>query len=181
MIDIFCIASGPSLTRTDCDLVAQSGVKVCCVNNAWEMFNKIDYLYAGDLKWWKAYSEKINIPVGEKWTCAQSAAKEFDINLHRRPKSPFNSGMRAIQWAIEQGFKQIALLGYDCSLKNGSHFHGDHTFEKARPLTNQKVKKWHMQFMKVEKQAKRAGAKVHNCSRYTELGCFPVMRLEDAI
>ena len=180
MIDIFCIASGPSLTRADCDLVAKSGAKVCCVNNTWEMFNQVDYLYAGDLKWWKAYSDKISIPVGEKWTCAKSAARLFDVNLHRAA-GPFNSGMRAIQWAISQGFKMIGLLGYDCSLKGGTHFHGDHTFEKARKLTNQKVKKWQFQFMKVERQARKEKAKIYNCSRYTELGCFPVAKLEDVL
>ena len=180
MFDIFCIASGPSLTRADCDLIAQSGSKVCCVNNAWQMFDWVDYLYAGDLKWWKAYADQLTIPIGEKWTCAKSAALKFSLNLHKA-SGPFNSGMRAIQWAIEQGFSSIALLGYDCSLKGGSHFHGDHTFEKARQLTNQKVKKWHLQFLKVERQARRVGAKVFNCSRYTELGCFPVMRLEDAL
>jgi len=180
MADIFCIASGPSLTRADCDLIAQSGAKVCCVNNAWQMFDQVDYLYAGDLKWWKAYGDQVSIPVGERWTCAKSAAKKFSLNLHKA-NGPFNSGMRAIQWAIEQGFKVIGLLGYDCSLKNGGHFHADHIFPKARPLTDQKVQKWHMQFLKVERQAIRAKAKVYNCSRYTELGCFPVMSLEDAL
>jgi len=180
MADIFCVASGPSLTRADCDLIAQSGAKICCVNNAWEMFEQIDYLYAGDLKWWKAYGEQLNIPIGEKWTCAKSAAARFGLNFHRAV-GPFNSGMRAIQWVIGQGFKAIALLGYDCSIKHGSHFHGDHTFEKARELTTQKVKKWHLQFLKVEKQARRADVNIYNCSRYTEMACFPVMDLEDAL
>jgi len=180
MVDIFCIASGPSLTQADCDLIAQSGAKVCCVNNAWQMFNRIDYLYAGDLKWWKAYADQLTISIGEKWTCAKSAAKKFGLNLHKA-NGPFNSGMRAIQWAIEQGFKSIALLGYDCSIKLGSHFHGDHTFPKARQLTNQKVRNWHLQFLKVERQACRAGVKVYNCSRYTEMVCFPLMDLEEAL
>ena len=180
MADIFCIASGPSLTQADCDLIAQSGAKVCCVNNTWQMFGRVDYLYAGDLKWWKAYGDQVSIQVGERWTCAKSAAKKFALNLHKA-NGPFNSGMRAIQWAIEQGFKVIGLLGYDCSLKNGGHFHSEHAFPKARPLTDQKVKKWHMQFLNVERQAIRAEAKVYNCSRYTELGCFPVVRLEDII
>jgi len=180
MIDIFCVASGPSLTKADCDLVAQSGAKICCVNNAWEMFDRIDCLYAGDCKWWKAYHDKISIPVGNKWTCAKTASKEYNVNLHRA-NGPFNSGMRAIQWAITQGFKKIGLLGYDCSIKNGSHYHGDHDFPKARQLTVQKIKHWHLHFLKAEKQARRAGVKIYNCSRYTELGCFAVASLEDVL
>ena len=180
MIDIFCVASGPSLVKADCDLVAQSGAKICCVNNAWQMFDRIDCLYAGDLKWWQAYADKIDIPVAEKWTCAKAAACEFGVNLHKA-NGPFNSGMRAIQWAIEQGFVTIALLGYDCSIKHGSHFHGDHNFPKARQITISKVNKWHMHFLKVERQARLAQVKVYNCSRYTEMACFPVMSLEDLL
>ena len=180
MVDIFCIASGPSLTRADCDLISQSGVRVCCVNNTWEMFSQVDYLYAGDKKWWEAYGDQVNIPVGEKWTCAKSAAREFGINLHKA-NGPFNSGMRAIQWAIEQGFKTIALLGYDGSIKYGNHFHGNHSFKKARPLTPKKITGWHMQFLKVEKQARQVKVKIYNCSRYTELGNFPIVALEDVL
>jgi len=180
MTDIFCIASGPSLTKADCDLVARSGAKICCVNNAWEMFDQIDCLYAGDLKWWNAYGDQIDIPIKEKWTCTKSAAREFGLNLHKA-NGPFNSGMRAVQWAIQQGYKSIALLGYDCSIKEGSHFHGEHTFDKAKPLSPQKVKKWHLQFLKVERQACEEKAKIYNCSRHTELACFPVMKLEDVL
>ena len=178
MLDIFCIASGPSLTKADCDLVARSGVDICCVNNSWKMFDEIDYLYAGDLKWWNAYGEEINIPVGEKWTCAKSAAAKFDLNLHIA-NGPFNSGMRAIQWAIERGYKYIGLLGYDCSIKNGAHFHGEHQFPKTRPLTEKKVDNWHVQFAKVARQAKAEKTKIYNCSRETELGCFLRANLED--
>jgi hypothetical protein len=180
-LDLFCIASGPSLTKADCDLVARSGAKILAVNNSWQMFDKIDYLYAGDLKWWKAYSGKTTVSVGEKWSCSAAAAKQFGLNLHRVSRSPFNSGMRALQWAIGQGFKNIGLLGYDCSLVGGSHWHGQHTFQHAYPVTQQKVNKWHLQFAKVAQQAKRAGVTITNFSRHTELGCFPVAALEDLL
>jgi len=88
--------------------------------------------------------------------------------------------MRAIQWAIERGYKHIGLIGYDCSIKRGSHFHGDHKFEKASPLNGKKMDRWHKQFLKVEKKARIEKVDVFNCSRYTELGCFPIMNLEDA-
>jgi len=180
MLDLFCVASGPSLTKEDCDLIAQSGVKVCCVNNAWQMFERIDYLYAGDMKWWRAYSDGINIPIGERWTCVASAARDFYLHLHKKG-GPFNSGQRAIQWAVERGFKSIGLLGYDCSIKNGSHFHGDHKFKRAQILTDKKVGKWRVQFAKAAQEAKSGGVKVYNCSRETELVCFPRMSLEEAL
>ena len=179
MIDLFCVASGGSLTKADCALVANSGAKILTVNNTWQMFEKSDYIYAGDLKWWMAYHDKIIIPA-ERWTSSKKAARDYHLNLHTA-NGPFNSGMRAIQWAIQNGFKSIALLGYDCSLKNGSHWHGNHNFKTASALTQQKINKWKMQFLKVEKQAKSAGVKIYNCSRYTELVCFPRAVLEDVL
>ena len=180
MIDIFCVASGPSLTKQDCDLVAASGAKIMAVNKSWEMFDRLDYFYAGDLKFWKEYNKQIDIPIGEKWTCNAAAAKMFDLNLHR-VAGPFNSGMRAVQLAILKGFYRVGLLGYDCSLVNGSHWHGAYENPKFYPVIQQRVDKWKQQFLKVAIAADRAGAKVYNLSRHTELSCFPLMDLEDAI
>jgi len=179
MIDIFCIASGPSLTKTDCGIVSHSGSKILAVNNSWQMFERCDYIYAGDVKWWKAHFHDIDIP-GEKWTSSKGAALDYGLNLHRS-NGPFNSGMRAILFAIEQGFKTIGLLGYDCSVKHGKHWHPDHKIKNAFPPDNQKISKWKLQFLKAERQASRLGVKIYNCSRHTELGCFPVANLEDVI
>lgn len=180
MADIFCIASGPSLIKSDCELIAQSGATICCVNNSWQMFEQIDYLYAGDLKWWRAYGKQVNIFVLERWTCMAAAANEFGLNLHRA-NGPFNSGMRAIQFVMQKGYKEIALLGYDCSIKAGSHFHGDHTFSKAQPITESKVNNWHAQFSKVACEAEAKKVNIYNCSRDTEIGCFPRRSLEDIL
>lgn len=179
MIDLFCVASGPSLTKADCDVVSQSGAKILVVNNSWQMFEKCDYIYAGDLKWWKSHYHDINIP-GEKWTSSKGAALDYGLNLHLS-SGPFNSGMRAILWAIENGFKSIALLGYDCSVKHGKHWHEDHKIRNSHPPDAHKINKWKLQFMKAERRAKTAGVKVYNCSRHTELGCFPCANLEDVI
>ncbi len=179
MIDLFCIASGPSLTKADCELVAASGAKILTVNNSWQMFDRCDYIYAGDLKWWRAYRDKITIPA-ELWTSSRRAALKYYLFLHPAT-GPFNSGQRAIQLAISQGFKAIALLGYDCSVKNGTHWHGDHDFSAAPILTQQRTDKWKKQFIKVGQHAEEEAATVYNCSRHTELECFPRADLEDAL
>jgi len=109
MIDLFCIASGPSLTAIDCELVRSSGVQTVAVNNSWEMAPFCHYIYAGDSKWWKVNFDKIRIPA-EKWTCSDKAANIYKIHYHIAA-GPYNSGMRAIQFGISKGFKSIALLG----------------------------------------------------------------------
>lgn len=179
MIELFCVASGPSLIKSDCDIVAASGSKILAVNNSWQMFERCDYIYAGDYKWWREYWSEINIQ-GDLWTSSKQAAREYGLN-HHLANGPFNSGMRAIHWAIGQGFKTIGLLGYDCSLKHGSHWHGDHDLVGSKALTQQKLNKWKLQFAKVEKQAAKAGAWVVNFSRDTDLACFPVADLEDIL
>lgn len=51
----------------------------------------------------------------------------YSVNLFRAPDNDaFNSGQRAIQLAAHFGAERIILLGYDCSLENGTHWHGNH-------------------------------------------------------
>lgn len=179
MIDLFCIASGPSLTETDCELIRRSGIKTIAVNNSWEIARFCDFIYAGDYKWWNTYYNKIDIN-SEKWTCSDRAANAFKIHYHIAP-GPYNSGMRAIQFGISKGFKSIALIGYDCSLKNGVHWHGGHDETVLRNPNETKVKKWHEQFNRVSDMAKKQGIKIYNCSRHTELTCFEKIALEEAL
>jgi hypothetical protein len=178
VFDLFCIASGPSLTASDCELVKQSGIKTVAVNNSWQMATFCNYIYAGDSKWWAVNNDKINISA-ERWTCSDKAANTYKLHYHIAA-GPYNSGMRAIQFGISKGFKSIALLGYDCSLKNGIHWHGSHTEEPLRNPDEAKVKKWHDQFKRVSDMAKKQGVSIINCSRYTELECFEKMTLEEA-
>ena len=88
----------------------------------------------------------------------------------------------ALLWAIKKGYKNIRLLGYDCSIRNGFHWHGEHDQEKG--LSNpgiRKVEKWHDQFTKVYFEAARTSVNIINCSRYTELVCFPCATLEEVL
>ena len=179
MIDLFCIASGPSLTASDCELVRKTGVDTVAVNNSWEKAPFCNYIYAGDRKWWAEHGNDITI-AAELWTCSKKAAQSFGVRYHQAGGA-YNSGMRAIQWGIDKGFKCIVLLGYDCSIKNGLHWHGAHTERLLRNPTEEKVKKWHDQFYRVAKQAEKHGVDIWNCSRETDLKCFPRLHLEQAV
>lgn len=179
MIDLFCIASGPSLAASDCELVQQSGIKTVAVNNSWKMARFCNYIYAGDTKWWKAYHDSIDINA-EKWTCSDKAANLYGLHFHIAA-GPYNSGMRAIQFGISKGFKSIALLGYDCSLKNGIHWHIPHEEPALKNPDETKIKKWHEQFKRVADAANKKGVRVVNCSRYTELTCFDIVELETVL
>lgn len=179
MIDLFCIASGPSLTADDCELVRRSGVEAIAVNESWQLAPFCKHIYGGEFKWWSARGHQITVPA-ERWTCSHKAAMQFGVRLHRA-KGGFNSGMRAIQWGIWRGARCIALLGYDCSIKRGLHWHGAHTTAPLKNPTEEKLIKWQGQFARIALAAKRAGVNVINCSRQTELKCFDRVQLEEAL
>lgn len=170
---VVCIASGPSLTAEDCALVEQTGLPTIAVNSSWKIARFADIVYAGDPGWWTNYGSEIDIPA-ERWTCAGSIARHLKIHHHRIGGS-YNSGSRAVQLAIDLGAARVLLLGYDASVKRGTHWHGEHT--KTRNPDEARCMKWHKHFAAID----RKGVEVINCSRETELTCFPRMNLEDVI
>lgn len=175
---VVVIASGPSLTQEDCDLIEQSCFITIAVNSSWKMARFADVLYAGDLAWWKAYGHEVDIPA-ERWSCTRQATHHFRTKYHHTYGGEFNSGQRAIQFAVERGAARVILLGFDGSVRHGLHWHGPH--DKTGNPDEVKVKKWRRQFALVAAQAKRAGCEVVNCSRYTELTCFPMESLENTL
>jgi hypothetical protein len=74
------------------------------------------------------------------------------------------------------GAEEIILLGYDCSIKNGYHWHGAH----PKPLTNCKsVKHWFGLFEKAANNLKHL--EIINASKETDLTCFKIENLEGVL
>ena len=171
------IASGPSLRHEDCGLVELSRLTTIVVNSSWQAARFASILYAGDACWWDSYGSEIDIEA-DRWTCSRQAAAKHRIN-HHTAYGGYNSGMRAVQFAIERGAKRVILLGFDCSLRHGVHWHGPH--ERTKNPDSAKVKTWRSQFKTVAALAKIKKCEVINCSRHTELTCFPVRDLESVL
>lgn len=173
---VCCIASGPSLTKQDCEAVEKTGMPIIAVNSSWLLSKDCDFIYAGDGAWWQANIDQVQAEAqyAELWTCAEYVSKELRLNYHKPKTSGFwNSGMRAIQFAIEQGAKKIILLGYDGSLKNGVHWHGLH--ENTSNPTKAIARKWNVQFCIIEQST----VEIVNCSKYTEISAFKKDNLEN--
>ncbi|MAB25329.1 MAG: hypothetical protein CMK78_13435 [Pseudomonadales bacterium] len=171
---VCCIASGPSLAANDCALIEQEGLPTIAVNSSWQMARFADVIYAADPAWWDHNQHLIDVPT-ERWSSYQSADTKYGINRHRVPNQPHNSGMRAIQFAIERGAARVLLLGYDCSVKGGTHWHGDH--KSTRNPDAKRCAMWLQQFAMID----RKQTEIINCSRETALACFPRMTLEQAL
>lgn len=175
MKTFICIASGPSLTRSDCLLAARTGHPVIAVNSSWRRVPECTYIYAGDFAWWEQHRHEIPVPA-ECWTCSALAAHRYGLNLFAPPRcATFNSGMRAIQFAAHLGATRIVLLGYDCAVDAGTHWHGDHPGVLKNPDTSS-VLRWREEFQYLAENM--WSVEVINCSRRTTLTSFTKSTLE---
>lgn len=178
MNTVIILASGPSLTLADCDTAINSRLPVIAVNSTWEAVPECGYIYAGDYRWWKYNIDKL--PEGpERWTCNKLAQEGFGINYHQpQYTGGYNSGLRAIMFAEYMGAKNILILGYDCSVADGLHWHGQHTMT-GNP-TELLTKIWQSEFLSLSHYLD-GKARVFNCSRKTALDCFPIFSFEEAL
>ncbi|MCY1431072.1 hypothetical protein D9M71_470340 [compost metagenome] len=133
-----------------------------------------DVLYAGDAAWWEAYGAEVNIPA-ERWTHNPNTAKSLGLHATGVGQSVLNSGYRAIELAIDFGAARALLLGFDCSVRSGTHWHGDHG--RTKNPDDRRCAEWIGQFGRLD----RRGTEVINCSRETALTCFQRMPIEEAL
>lgn len=171
-----CIASGPSLTQQDCERVR--GLRVLTSNDSWRLAPFADVFCAADRAWWMAHIDKL--PAGpERWTGSLNAAREFDLEFFPNHKPGVSTGAMAIQIAAYLGARRIILLGYDCSIDDGVHWHGRH--ETTTNPDAEVVTGWVTQFEKTADDMRARGVDVTNCSRKTALTCFPRASLEETL
>lgn len=173
-----CVASGPSLNKYDCELVARSGLPVIAVNNSWQMLPGAAVIFASDACWWDEHAAAVPHSAA-LWTVSRDAAARHGLHFFGSELTArtYNSGQLAIELALLQGARAVILLGYDCSIRHGIHWHGPH--KALRNPDGLSVAKWHGEFSRISTAF--PDALIVNCSRYTELTCFPRSNLEDVI
>lgn len=174
--EVVCIASGPSLTAEDVELVRKwrsesDSRRVIVTNNGYQLAPWADVLYGMDSKWWQVMQPEF---AGEKLTAVDNAPGA------QRSSSPKggNSGAGAMLLAAHRGASKIILLGYDCQTgKDGiRHWHGAH----KKPLGNAvSLPKFYGQFRQAA--SKLRDVKVINCSRSTALDMWPRQTLKAAL
>lgn len=173
-----CVASGPSLTSNDCALASGSGYPVIAVNSSWRAVPDCQHIFAADFAWWQQYHDSL-ASSAERWTQSKRASIRYDVKLFRPSENgPFNSGQRAIQLAAHLGAEKVILLGYDCTLAHGTHWHGHHPATMHNPLPRE-VGRWHDDFSSLVYLL--PGVEIINASRHTALTCFRLSTLEAEI
>lgn len=186
-----CIASGTSLRPEDVDYCRGKG-KVYVVNNGYLLAPWADVLYACDGAWWDLHIKNVRkIFKGELWTIDHRASTEYRINaigvlnsavFSNHPDAIVtgcNSGFQALNLAVIQGARKVILLGYDMKLgvNNRRHWHGDH----PKPLLQTNKGEYERWIKHYEKASSLIPVPVINCTRDTNLNCFPKEELEDVI
>lgn len=186
---VFVVAPGPSLTKTDCNLV--SGLDVLAVGDAYKLIDG-KYLYHCDRKWWdthlpidgkaKKYTQ-VESPDDIQWAEARgiipiagSSARGLGLDkIHHN----HNSGAQAINLAYLLGYRrQIILLGFDMQNTGGrAHFFGDH----PAGLRTTDASKHIPYFDQLAADLEREGVEVINCSRQTALYQFRRATLEQTL
>ena len=118
-----CLASGPSLTQEDVDLVkgwrdnTPDGF-VIAANTTFRIAPWADAMFAMDPKWWKVhYREVCDVFEGERFTTATLDSR-FALTRLDRFSNYRNSGAACIALAAMKGADRIVMLGYDC-MKDG--------------------------------------------------------------
>ncbi|MCQ4370003.1 hypothetical protein [Enterobacter asburiae] len=178
MKTFICVASGPSLTANDCALASGSGYPVIAVNSSWRAVPDCQHIYAADFAWWDQYHDSLTVSA-ERWTQSRRANSRYGVKLFRPSENgPFNSGQRAIQLAAHLGAEKVILLGYDCTLENGAHWHGSHPATMHNPVPREVIR-WHEDFSSLAGQL--PGVEIINASRHTALTCFRLSTLEAEI
>lgn len=184
------IATGPSLTQADVDLVCRLGRRVYAVNDAYRLCRP-DVLYACDEEWWAMHHADTNGV--EAWTTSDEAAHKYGLNhipgRHADNARKYfdasghgiiyggNSGFQALNLSYVHGCRDAVLLGFDMGHDNGKkHFFGDHpaAIEKPSPYPS-----WIKHFNMAAPEIAAAGMVVVNATRRTRLECFKRVALED--
>ena len=177
------IATGPS--RNNADTYALRHVGTTAAVNCGVFYAPwAKYLFAADAVWWRYYTPKINWYRGHRISRSHRGPHIEQWRGRNWPRTGGNSGHMAIQYAVDQGAKYVALLGFDQSKTGGkAHCHIDHpkqTQDGAR--TNMAnaggIAAWPRLMDKTAVDLQQRGIEVVNLSRATALTCFPRLTVE---
>ena len=144
-------------------------------------------LYACDLHWWDWHHEEVKTFAGRKITQDEEAAKKYGLEHVKsvdkpglsRDKSVIhqgrNSGVQAINLAVNLGAQRIVLLGFDMQTSgNKTHWHGHHPnfYDAQVSGWARYLEKLHDVYRLVAKDADEMGIEIVNATRETALRCF---------
>lgn len=199
---VVILASGPSLTVDQCELVRQWRFadaggelrRVIAINTTFRRAPWADVLWCPDQPWWYRYhAEVVEVFQGELWTTDRRSVEMFKLKyiestpapgLCRRPgliHQGGNSAYMTLNLGVQAGAKRFVLLGVDMNATQSvSHWHGDHPLGLSNPQVYL-FKTWIKQMAVLAKDLAQDRIEVFNCSPGTALKCFQQLPLNEAL
>jgi|SRR5262245_8895058 len=188
------IGSGPSAKTAGVDKL-QGRCRVIAVNDSYQLAPWADVLYSCDLAWWQHHKGAPQFK-GQKLTWDRLALHYFkdlrrieieqvasDELLVERPSyigAGGNSGFQAFNLLIQFGANPVLLIGIDCNLEHGPHWHGRHPVPLSNPLESN-VTRWRKAFDGAAARVAALGIEVINCSPTSKLTAYPKMTIDEAL
>lgn len=170
-----CIATGPSLSQDQVEVVRQSGAAAIVVNDAYLLAPFARLAYFADTKWWRWHKdrEEWKAFAGQKCTINVGPCEEKSVLILERSMAPdgfskdptsittgSHSGFQALSIAYLAGANPIILLGYDCRAVGGKdHYFGSHPDKTMPPYASIRTR-----YAPAAAEAKKAGVRIVNAT-----------------
>lgn len=179
------IAPGPSMQRDDLDALRPVVHKAVAVNCAVFYAPWADVAFATDAVWWRYYGPKIAWFKGKR---VSRSYRSHDVEQWRGKwkRTGGNSGHMAIQYTVDHGATQVAIIGFDQQKTDGkAHCHADHPRYVGGQCTNMAnaggIAAWPKAMEATAKDLRERHVEVINLSRETALTCFPRLSVEQFV
>lgn len=187
------IASGPSAKVAPVELL-RDRIHVVVVNESFKLAPWAEVLYACDYAWW-ALHKGVKEFKGLKLSHDLRACNEFGLHRIEIEKVGANellverpsyvgaggaSGFQALNLAVQFGATGVLMIGMDCTLANGEHWHGRHPAPMNNPCESN-VLRWRKAFDGAAGRLQSIGVDVVNCSPASALLNYPKLGVEQAL
>ena len=197
------LASGPSMTQAQCDMVRKTDWTAIAINETWRLAPWAATLYGCDWLWWQDKAPKTDEFTGLRVVGTVSNVRGKPLyppemkwqepHLRYLPvkagmMSPLwtgpavgggsNGAFQAANWVARCGAKRIILLGVDCHSPN-AHHHPPHTHRGVIEQKPQLMKAWLMAWTRSAPEFAERDIEIINCSPGSALKAYPRANLAD--
>ena len=191
------VAGGPSLRNLDVS-VLRNRIHVVVVNESHKLCPWAEILYSCDANWWRlrqveaekfrglkiGFEAAINLPFVKNISIKRLGQHDWVNQLLLTEPGQIgsggNSGFQLTNLVVQMGATGVALIGVDCNVAGGVHWHGKHPDQLRNPEDGI-VGIWKRNFEAAAIEFKRVGVDVVNCSPTSALESYPKITIEQML